>query len=126
MTPERERIAALRRVADAAWQVEQSRFARIAAEEAFLRDRIDALRACRQDRLRDLTRGPDAARLAGADALWESWIDGRRSDLLTKLARLLAKKDEAQRRLARAFGRREAATRIAGRIAPRSGRSDQS
>ncbi|ROU03243.1 hypothetical protein [Histidinibacterium lentulum] len=125
MRTDREKIAALRRIVDAAWQVEQSRTARIASEEAALRNRIDALSACRQDRLQDLTRGPDAARLAGADPLWESWIDGRRSDLLTELARLLAQKDRAQRRLARAFGRREAATGIAHGNAPQSGRPDQ-
>jgi hypothetical protein len=126
MSAQRERLAALRRIAEAAWQVEQSRTATIATEEAALRRRLEALDAGRTDRRRALTWELDAARLAGADPLWERWIDGRRSELMSELARVLARKDQAQRRLALAFGRKEAAGRIAGESgAGRAGRADQ-
>lgn len=115
MTRQHARLLALRRVTEAAWQAEQARIAGIAAEEAALRRRIAALESGRRDRHQDLARGPDAARLAGADPLWESWVDGRRAELVAELARLLARKDQAQRHLARAFGRKEAAGQIAQR-----------
>ena len=111
-----KKLAALSRVADAAWAMEQAKMAALAAEETALRRKLDSLDQSRRARASDLSAGPDAARLAGMDPLWERWVDGRRSALAAELARLKARQEEARLRFGRAYGRKETVAKLHQRL----------
>jgi hypothetical protein len=55
----------------------------------------------------------DPASRAGADALWQSWINSRRTELNNELARTLVQIDVARRTLAAAHGRHQATEEVA-------------
>lgn len=116
MTGDPKKLAALGQVAEAAWAIEQARLSQLAAQEAEIRRKLSALDQGRADRAQDVARGPDAARLAGVDPLWETWIDGRKSRLISDLARTRAQMEEARLKFGRAYGRKETVAKLLGRL----------
>lgn len=99
------------------------------AEEATLRARLAELDGALRDRATTVT-AEDAALRAGADLRWERWVDTRRRALNGELARLLARIEEARRRLARDHGRSEVASELAREMrarlaAEREGRAER-
>lgn len=111
-----KKLAALGRLAEASWAMEQARLAGLSAEEQAIRRKLAGLEAGRKARAESLQGGPDAARLAGADPKWEAWVDGRRASLMTELARTLARKEEARLKFGRAHGRKEAIAKLQARL----------
>ena len=116
MSGDPRKLAALGQVAEAAWAMEQAKLAKLNADEDELRRKLAALDQGRAARARDVASGPDAARLAGVDPLWETWIDGRKSTLISEMARVRALKEEARQKFGRAYGRKETVARLQARL----------
>ncbi|SLN62755.1 hypothetical protein [Roseisalinus antarcticus] len=122
MTHDLKKIAVLRRISQASWEMEQARLGALNAEEAALREKLDSLDRGRKSRAAELNAGPDAARLAGADPLWENWIDSRRAAMMSELARIRARKEAAREKFGRAYGRKEAIAEIEARVRAQNAR----
>ena len=115
MSERRDRLAALARLSEAALLAQQARMARVKAEEAEIRRKLDALHTGRRARVEALGEGNDAAARAGADPLWHRWIEKRRTVLNHELARQRAAEEWTRADLARAFGRHRATEALADR-----------
>ena len=72
--------------------------------EQAIRDKLAGLENARRARALSLT-DPDPALLAGADLLWQTWIEQRRAALNGDLSRVLLAQETARAALGRAFGR---------------------
>jgi hypothetical protein len=107
-------MAALARLTDAAFAAETARMAGFAARVAALRKQLATL----DEGLNDHKAGDpaDPATKAGADLRWRRWVASRRLALNGEMARALAAQDAARLRLARAFGRHQAAITLAGKL----------
>ncbi len=107
----RDDFAGLVRLTAAAFDAAQARLAGLRRREAELREMMAALES-------DRRRGPrseselDPARRAGADLLWQRWVDGRQTALNLEMARHRAVIAQAREDLKPVFGRREAARRL--------------
>jgi hypothetical protein len=95
---------------------EEAKLARITASEVRLRAQLDELRKTRRSLAEDRPIESDPARRAGADVLWQTWIDQRRTDINLELAQLASKKPIAVAALKLAFGRREAVRQLTKKI----------
>ncbi|SEW41299.1 hypothetical protein SAMN04488515_2810 [Cognatiyoonia koreensis] len=89
------------------------------AKSAALQRKESALR----QQLHDLARQRDtpvsvesAAERAGATVRWQHWVDRRREEINTELARVLALRDAARARLQRAFGKDQAMQELVKRL----------
>jgi hypothetical protein len=102
----------LARLAAAASSAAEARLQALRGQEAELRGLLRALEEGRRARAREAL-APDLALRAGADLLWEQWVDRRRAALMAELARLLARVEMARDELRLAFGRRTAAEALA-------------
>lgn len=103
MTGRLTQMARLRQVTEAAFAAQQSNMTRLTRREAQLRQQIIELNAARQGSETPIE--DDHAARAGADFLWQRWVDKRISALNAELARVLVEKSRAQQKLAKAFGR---------------------
>ncbi|QQA42976.1 hypothetical protein [Pelagovum pacificum] len=112
-----ENAERLCQLTDAAYLAEQSGLARMSREAEALRAHLVGLEVGQVQRAKTLaTTGPDEALLSGSDPLWEAWVESRRSDLRTELAQLRARMEAQKDRLRVAFGRRQAAEAILGKL----------
>ncbi len=100
-------IIALSRLTDAAFAARQAGMGALRQQEQDLRDKLAALDAARNARAAGLTEA-DPALLAGADLLWQSWIETRKSALNGALARNRVAQEAARAALRLAFGRHQA------------------
>lgn len=105
-------LAALARLADAGFAARQARLGALRTQEAALRGKLAALDAGRSARAQTLGGAGDAALRAGADLLWQGWVDGRRRALNIELSRNLALQEIARAQLAQAFGRMQASREL--------------
>ena len=101
-----EDAAALVRIVSAAYAASQARLGALVRREAELRETLAELQGARVRSGGD--DGSDPARRAGADLLWQRWVDGRRDMLNRELAQVLAGQARARAALARDFGRDQA------------------
>ena len=115
MSGDPRKLEGLLRLSEAVCQKEQANLAAISAEEAGLRRVLDDLEHARRHRARDLSEGPDAARLAGMDPPWEQWIDRRTTTLTQERARVRARKETARQAFGLAYGRKEAVGELLAR-----------
>ena len=107
MKDKRHQVAAIAALTEAAFAASQARMGALKRREAELRDKIDALGA--SSRSASQEDGLDPAARAGADLLWQRWVEGRRSKLNVELANTLVAQAQAKDKLAKDFGRHEAA-----------------
>jgi len=109
-------IAEIRRITETAFATSEGRMVALRAEEA----RINAQIASLDDALRNratVATAEDAALRAGVDLRWQQWVDSRRRNLLSELARLRARIEAEREILMRDFGRDRVAADIAGQVA---------
>ncbi len=98
----------------AIFEVAQAKMAGHRRRETQLRARLAELEQP-QAGYSDLSDLSDPASRAGADALWQHWINCRRTELNLELAQTLVQIDGARRVLAAAHGRHQATEEIARR-----------
>lgn len=88
------------------------RMALLRQRESALRSTLAALDTDRKARAISMQTG-DPAQRAGADLLWQHWIDKRRSALNAEMARTFVQIETIRAELARAHGRHEVTQRLA-------------
>jgi hypothetical protein len=104
--------ATLQDVADltlAARTAKEAQMRDIAAQEARIRRDLATLAQHRAEAMAHVQSEGFALRRAGADVLWQGWLDGTERALQVELAQVLARKEEMRRQLQRAHGRSAAA-----------------
>ncbi len=109
-------LKSLTQLTDAAFAAQQAKMGALRQAAQNLRDKLTALDGARKARALSLTEA-DPALLAGADLLWQSWIEQRRAALNGELSRNLVAQDKARAALALAFGRNQATEALAARAA---------
>jgi hypothetical protein len=90
-------------------QHQQAALRRISAEEAALRDQLQALNRAERAGGSVVDFG---LRTLGADLLWQAWVAHQREGLQTRLANLMVRRAEVLDQTRSAFGRHEAARRL--------------
>lgn len=73
-----------------------------------LQQQLTDLDTARDSSQAERPEGDDPATAAGANVLWQRWIDQRRKDINLELARLAAEKPALMDQLKRSFGKKEA------------------
>ncbi len=101
---------------EAVHKAEEAKLARITKAEIRLRAQLEELQKARQLSVQDRPVESDAARRAGADVVWQTWIDQRRAEINFELAQLAAKKPAAIAALKLAFGRKDAIRQMTKRV----------
>ncbi len=99
--------------------VELAKLRDLAVENAEINAQITAIRGARADRfdqIRDIDE-IDIVQKTGADILWMGWQDKKIRELNQKQALLRVKMEELRKSSQRAFGRDEAAKKLAAKIA---------
>lgn len=107
-------LLALTQLTSAVFSTCQARMGALRQAEQELRDKLEALDSARKARSLSLTEA-DTALQAGADLLWQSWIEQRRAALNTALSRILLAQEAARAALALAFGRDQATLGLCAR-----------
>lgn len=97
----------LSQLTSAAFEASQFKMGALVRHEAELREMIASLEKARQHAPDD-AQLTDPARRAGADLLWQRWVDTRRSSLNMELVNNLVAQAHAKTALAKDFGRNEA------------------
>jgi len=87
----------------------QGEMATLLGKETALRQNLEQLTLSRQNQAQASRQSDDPALISGADIRWHRWVDKRRTTINTELAQILAEKEICRTRLARAFGRDQAA-----------------
>ncbi len=100
-------LLALSRLTGAAFAARQARMGVLRQAEMALREKLAALDSARTARAESLTEA-DPALQAGADLLWQSWVELRRAALNTELSQTLLAQEAARAALGLAFGRDQA------------------
>ncbi|SMY08228.1 hypothetical protein [Flavimaricola marinus] len=100
-------LASLAGLTAAAYTAAQARMGALKRKETELREKLDALAASRQHDAGEAVFS-DPARRAGADLLWQRWVDTRRSALNKELVNNLVAQTRAKTLLTKEFGRHEA------------------
>ena len=96
-------VSRLWQVTEAAYAAEQAKMTRLNLRETQLRQQLSDLAAARKSTNTPMEE--DAAARAGADFLWQKWVDSRVTDLNSELARVLVEKSRVHASLTRAFGK---------------------
>ncbi len=112
MTAGSQDWAALARLTGTTFDAAQARMALFRQRELALRATMAALESDRKTRAEAAIAG-DPAQRAGADVLWQQWVDRRRAALNMELARTLAQIEAARSTLARAHGRHQVTASLA-------------
>lgn len=97
-------LQALAQLTGAVFATQQAQMGALRQAEQAIRDKLAGLENARRARALSLT-DPDPALLAGADLLWQTWIEQRRAALNGDLSRVLLAQETARAALGRAFGR---------------------
>lgn len=113
MTSSRD-LRALSRLTGAVFATQQARMGALRQAELAIREKLAGLQSARKSRALSLT-DADPALLAGADLLWQTWIEQRRSALNAELSRVLLAQEAARAALGRAFGRDRATEALCAR-----------
>ena len=100
-------LAALTRLTGAVFATRQARMGILRQAEQTIRDKLSSLDLARKARAQSLTEA-DPALQAGADLLWQSWIELRRAALNAELSQILVAQEAARAALGQAFGRDQA------------------
>lgn len=105
-------LRALVRLTDTVFAARQATMARVRQQERLVRDRLAALDQARTHRADALAeagdRAADPALAAGADLLWQAWIERRRAALNMELSRIIVAREAARTAVALSFGRHQA------------------
>jgi hypothetical protein len=109
-------ISALTQLTGASFASCQSQMATLRRQESALRDTVTSLDMARRTRAAGLSEA-DPALLAGADLLWQSWIEQRRAALNEALSRNRVAQEAARGALAVAFGRDQVTRTLSSRVA---------
>lgn len=107
-------LQALTRLTGAAFSARQAQMAALRQAEQVLRAKLAGLDSARKARAESLTEA-DPALQAGADLLWQSWIEQRRAALNGELSRTLVAREAARAALGLAFGRDQATQGLCAR-----------
>ena len=107
MMPQETR--ALAQLTDALYRVELAKLHKLAAEEAALRRALAELEEKRKANAALPAPALGGMRRIGADTMWQGWVDRKRRELQSELARVLARKNRLMRGVRLAFGRNTAA-----------------
>lgn len=113
MSRKSKEISALVGLTEAAFVAAQARMAALKRREQELRSMLDELQASRT--AKSVAGSSDPATRAGADILWQRWVDSRRSALNMELAQNLGAQAYSRAGLVRDFGRHEATKKILAR-----------
>lgn len=108
-----EDLRRLAEVARLAYETKARRLQQIARELDTLQREADDLRQRRAALSKDLEL--DAARLSGADILWNRWVEERLTALQLRRAALAAERETELGRVRQAFGRHHVIARLAER-----------
>lgn len=113
MTSSRD-LRDLTQLTTAVFSTHQARMGMLRQAEQVLRNKLAGLDSSRMARALSLTEA-DPALQAGADLLWQSWIEQRRSALNAELSRNLVAQESARAALGLAFGRDQATKALSTR-----------
>lgn len=97
-------------VTETALAAAQASMARMQLLEADLRQQLIELKGTNAMGLSE-----SAATRAGADVRWNRWVDKRREDINTELARTLAEKESVREKLRIAFGKDQAVRKLSSK-----------
>lgn len=111
-----QKVARLQKIARIASEREQAKMARLTARSVALARQLTDLEAQIAARARALP--DDLALQAGADLVWQRWIDVRKIAINAERARLAYQIAEERQHLARALGRAQVTEKMAQRVAP--------
>ena len=111
-----QHLMALTQLTGVAFAAQQANMGALQQAAQALRDRLAALDGARRARAASLTES-DPALQAGADLLWQAWIEQRRAALNAELSRNLVAQDKARIALGLAFGRNQATEKLARQAA---------
>ena len=115
MTAPRD-LLELSKLTGAVFATRQARMGALRQAEKLIREKLSGLDSARKARAMSLT-DADPALLAGADLLWQSWIEQRRAALNAELSRILVAQETARAALGLAFGRDQATQKLGARAA---------
>jgi len=101
-------LSQLSPVIEMKFQAAQRRLAQHRETVRGLQQQLKDLDAARDGNQARRPEGDDPATAAGANVLWQRWIDQRRKDINLELARLAAEKPALMEQLKRSFGKKEA------------------
>lgn len=101
-------LSQLTPVVELAFQAAQRNLAQHKARVRELEQQLSELEMARSNALDNRPTEDDPALVAGADVLWQTWIDQRRKDINMELARLASEKPTLMAQLRKAFGKKEA------------------
>ena len=104
----KQALSQLTPVVELAFQAAQRNLAQHNARVRELEEQLSDLETARNNALNNRPAEDDAALVAGADVLWQTWIDQRRKDINMELARLASEKPLLMSQLRKAFGKKEA------------------
>lgn len=109
-----KQLAALRKLTEMALDVERMKLQQLSQAERALAEQIRELDRKSNNRIAQLIEkgGTDAAQFAGADMLWQTWIQQQKGLLNTRRATLLAMREEQLDTTGKAFGKSEAVRRL--------------
>ena len=107
-------LRAIGELTEAAFVARQAEMAGLKRTELALRAQLSDLDAAKRANA-EAAEAMDPATRAGADLLWQSWVDSRRSAINLTLARTLAEQSRVRTELARSFGRNHAVGGLAAR-----------
>ena len=97
---------------DALYQSQLAKLQDVLSEEQTLRRAIADLEAGQKAVSQMDTPSLGQMRQIGADIIWQGWLDRKRRELQTELARCLVQKNRLMRHVQTAFGRKSAADQL--------------
>lgn len=103
MTRTRDDLSRLMKVTEAAYSAERAKMMRLTEQETAIREQIALLTEPRPTEPTSLE--DDAAARAGAEFLFQQWLDRRIATLNRELAKLRVAKAQLRTPLSKAFGR---------------------
>ncbi len=104
-------LKSLATITDMVYQADLAAMQRVTAEEARVRGAIEELDDQARRAITDARAVPGMPAL-GADHIWRGWLMSRRRELLIELAAILARKQDAARKLTHAYGRANVAGQL--------------
>ena len=96
-------------IAAAVYRADRARMAELDIQDRRLREQIAEIESAEAELHKRQIAELDVARLGGADALWQRWIEGRRSAIMAERYALSAKRADLMSDLRLSFGRSTAA-----------------
>ena len=111
-----EQVNRLQELSDLRLHHVQAEMSQLLTRQRDLQAALNDLTGRRKQRADGLCGPSDAAFVAGADMAWHLWVEQRRRQINTELAKVLAEQDQCRLRLSRALGQTQAINGLAQKL----------